>query len=190
MGIEAAVLRVVVMVALPTVVIAGGDFLIERLSGRAEARQTRNENSSPPKGLGMRFGYDVSTVSTYWGALGDACKTERRFLEIDLLFPIFYCAAFAASLFIGWAALGRPFRPGWLLAPVIGTALADWAENLIQLSQLDRFAADGLAGLDPRWIRIASGATMLKLLLMMAMILGVLSLAVFLLSRALRSSAS
>jgi len=74
-------------------------------------------------------------------------------------------ATFAGVLLCAWAALDRPFQPAWLLAPVLIGAVADWIENLIQLSQLRIFTASPKAGLQPGWIQIASVATSLKVAL-------------------------
>jgi hypothetical protein len=89
----------------------------------------------------------------------------RRSLEIDLLFPFFYGAAFAGALLCAWVALGRPFHPAWLLAPVLIGVIADWIENLIQLGQLRLFKPGHAETLQPNWIQIASIATSLKLAL-------------------------
>jgi hypothetical protein len=115
-------------------------------------------------GLGLRLtGYDLAAVKAYWAALkaGEALDAERRMLELDLVFPFFYGAAFASALLCAWVALGRPFQPVWIMAPVIINVVADWTENLIQLCQLKLFTSG--AALQPGWIQIASGATMVKI---------------------------
>jgi hypothetical protein len=130
------------------------DQLREKI--QAEKKQT---------GLGLRLtGYDLAAVKAYWAALkaGEALDAERRMLEIDLVFPFFYGAAFAVTLLFVWAALGRPFHPVWILAPVFIEVVADWIENLIQLKQLRLFAGAGADSIQSGWIQIASIATMLK----------------------------
>lgn len=83
-------------------------------------------------------------------------------------FPFFYGAALATSLLILWALLGRSFNPGWVLAPVVITLLADWTENLVLLVQLRRYAESGARGLNAGWIQVASVATILKLVFFVA----------------------
>ncbi len=162
------IVRAIVLLSLPLVVFLGGVYLMQRLSDPSQLRKTIQAEKKQT-GLGLRFtGYDLEAVKTYWGALhqkDNQMDVERRSLEIDLLFPFFYGAAFARVLLCAWAALGRPFQPAWLLAPVLIGAAADWIENLIQLNQLRLFAVSHKAGLQPGWIQIASVATSLKLAL-------------------------
>ncbi|HYN22425.1 MAG TPA: hypothetical protein VE078_15800 [Thermoanaerobaculia bacterium] len=145
------VVAAIVMLALPAVVFSGGAWIMDKMSGRTDVPQ-------PP--INRRFHYDTHDVQQYWKAFKDV-GTEKRFLELDLVFPFLYCGALAASLLMAWASLGRTFNPAWILAPLVITLLADWTENLTQLKQLQRFL-DGLA-LQENWIRIASTATALKL---------------------------
>jgi len=156
------IVRAIVLLSLPLIVfVLGGDLML-RLSDPGKLRD-KIQAEKHLKGLGLRInGYDLAAVKTYWGALkdGEALDAERRMLEIDLVFPFFYGAAFAVALLFAWATLGRPFHPVWILAPLFIEVVADWTENLIQLSQLKLFNAG--AALQPGSIQIASIATILK----------------------------
>jgi len=160
------IVRAIVLLSLPLVVFLGGVYLMQRLSDPSQLRKTIQAEKKQT-GLGLRFtGYDLEAVKTYWGALhqkDNQMDVERRSLEIDLLFPFFYGAAFAGALLCTWTALKSPFNPAWILAPVIITVVADWIENFIQLGQLKLFKAGGEAALQPGWIQIASLATIVKL---------------------------
>lgn len=161
------VVKAVILLALPTVVFIGGVYIMSKLSAREQVTQRLVEQANPEDrtGLGLRiFGYDLGAVSRHWGALDpDTRKLERRFLELDLIFPFFYGGALAAALLLAWVALDRPFHPVWLILPVAITVVADWAENLVQLGQLRLFDVSGKDGLQSGWIQIASAATTTKL---------------------------
>jgi hypothetical protein len=158
------IVRAIVLMLLPVVVFLGGGALMNKLSDPQQLRDGI-KSEKHQKGLGLRItGYDLAAVKSYWGALkdGEALDAERRMLEIDLIFPFFYGAAFAGALLCAWVALGRPFHPVWIMAPLFIEVVADWIENFIQLSQLRLFKAGGEAALQPGWVQIASVATMLK----------------------------
>jgi hypothetical protein len=152
-----------VMLAIPVLAFLGGGWIVTKRSGREIVlEQIRKTNQKP---LNQRLTYDKEAFRTYWSALdGAARQAEQRFLELDLVFPFLYGGALAASLLLAWAALGRPFNPAWLLAPVAITLLADWTENLVQFDQVHRYLAGGETALQADWVRIASIATTLKLL--------------------------
>jgi hypothetical protein len=156
----------IIMVALPTAVFFGGVAIMEKVSRHKVVEQLVNSAPDPcdRKPLDQRFGYGAAAVGRYWKLVDGALAAERRFLEVDLIFPFFYGGALAASLLLAWSTLGRPFSPAWLLSPVAVTMLADWTENLVQLAQLKRYEAGGGPKLQPGWIRLASVATSLKLL--------------------------
>ena len=159
--------KLAVMLTLPVLVFWGGVWVMSILSDRPCVVRRPDQLPAPEdrKPLNQRFGYDVGEVTRHWGALDDAAfGAEQRFLELDLVFPFLYGAALATSLLIGWATLGRPFHPAWLLAPVAVTMLADWTENLVQLGQLQHYREGGGAALQAGWIPVASTATILKLL--------------------------
>ena len=164
------IVRAIVLLLLPAAVFLGGGYLIAKLSDRAEINRQleKLESKDDRVFLGLRIGgYNAEAVARHWGALhDDALRLYRRSLEIDLLFPFFYGAAFAGALLCAWVGLGRPFQPVWIMAPVIINVVADWTENLIQLRQLRLFTSEGT--LQPGWIQIASIATMLKVSLFCA----------------------
>jgi hypothetical protein len=66
-------MEAIVMLALPSLLFYGGAWVLVKASGR-----------------------------DYWNALDDpARRAERRFLELDLLFPFVYCGGLAAET---WSA--------------------------------------------------------------------------------------
>ena len=168
------VVAAILMLAIPAVAFVGGAWIMDELSGRKDV-------PNPP--LNRRFHYDKGDAETYWNAFKDL-GAEKRFLEIDLVFPFLYGGALAAGLLMAWAWQGRPFHPAWLLAPLLITLLADWTENLVQLGQLKRHLAG--SGLQAGWIQVASTATALKLTLFYASWLALFFLVGRMLWRALR----
>ncbi|HYO12231.1 MAG TPA: hypothetical protein VE685_03435 [Thermoanaerobaculia bacterium] len=156
--------KAVLVLALPLVVLLGGGWIMEKWSQRDLVKKAL-EGSSHSKPLNLRWlGYGIDDVENHWKPLlGDpkVVGAEQKFLQLDLAFPLLYGAALAISLWMAWAALGRPFH-AWLIAPVAVGMLADWTENLVQLQQLDRFR--NRAALEATWIHVASAATVLKLL--------------------------
>lgn len=189
MGILA--IKAIFMIALPTVVFFGGAWIMSEMSDRERVMERLSQAAAPAdqKPLNQRLCYDVAAVHRHWGALDDTARhAERRFLELDLIFPFLYGVALATSLLMAWASLGRPFNPAWVLAPVVITLLADWTENLVQLGQIKRYIiTSNETALQAGWIQVASTATMLKLLLFGGVSLLLLWLVALVLIRALRS---
>jgi len=146
------------LLTLPIVAGWGGGWLMALWSGR--------ERVAPVglKPLYQRLSYDLDDVKEYWAGFGDGLPAERLFLKLDLVFPLVYGGAFAASLLLAWEALGRPVPPRWLLAPVVLTMLSDWTENLVQLAQIERYLGRGGGALQEGRIRVASLATAVKLI--------------------------
>lgn len=174
------------MIVLPTIIFLGGAAIMTRLSGRAIAtRQLESlSNKDDRTPLNSRLHYDTKAVTTHWGALkSDGLAAETRFLEIDLVFPLVYGGALLAALLFGWATLGRPFNPTWIVVAVAITVLADWAENLTQLGQIEGFARSGAAALDDGRIALASMATLIKLAGVFVLGAGTLTMAVLALFR-------
>ena len=101
----------------------------------------------------QRLGYDTSAVNHHWGALDNtALRRERRFLELDLVFPFLYGVALSASSWRTWATLGRPFHAAWLMAPVAITVLADWTGSSCSWGSCDvtqRMGSRSATRLDP-----------------------------------------
>ena len=153
---------------LPAVVFLGGALIMRILSGHDYVDKQLREQAVPEDRtpLNMRFlGYDTDAVARHWGVFDErALQSERKFLQLDLGFPLFYGAALAIALWQAWTASGKPFSAAVLVALVAVTMIADWTENLIQLSQLQLFAQHGKEALQPGQIRIASAATIVKLI--------------------------
>lgn len=162
-----------VLFLLPVVVFVGGAWVISSVSGRRPL--------DDQKPLNQRLGYDTKDVDRYWGALDkSARRAEQRFLEWDLLFPVFYGTALAVSLLTASATLGGRVRAAWLIVPVVVTVVADWTENLVQLEQFRNYIEVGEKGLAGGWIRVASTATIVKLLFFSISSLALLALLVML----------
>ena len=151
---DSPLLRTIVVFALPAVAFCVGAWLLNKLSGREQV---------PKKPINRRFHYGKSEVVEYWQAFKDL-GTEKRFLELDLIFPLLYVGALAVSMAMAWRMREDDvFHPAWVVIPLVVTLIADWTENLVHLYQLRRFRAGGPAALEVGWIRIASAATALKL---------------------------
>ncbi len=162
-----AMIRAFEIILLPAAVFSAGVWVMNEVSDRhlvSAALSEAYESDRTP--LNQRFGYDAAAVDRHWRAIADrpaALEAERLFLELDLVYPIFYGAALASSLLFAWSYLGRPFSPGWAIGPVAVMVIADWIENLVQLTRLRHYADEGIAALSGPWIQIASGATIVKL---------------------------
>ena len=166
-------LTVLVLFLLPAVVFKGGARVMSMVSGPHTV-----DGQTP---LNQRWlGYDAGAAAGYWKALGEAGRlaAEPRFLELDLVFPTLYGTAFAVSLVTASAKLGCPLHVAWVIAPVVVTVIADWVENLVQLDQLRDVTA-----LDPKWIRVASTATIVKLLFFSISSLALIVLLLYMLLR-------
>ena len=159
--------QVIRSIGLPIVVLLSGAVVMSILSGHGYVTEQLREKADPKdqKPLNMRIlGYDTEAVARHWATLDEsALRSERRFLELDLIFPTFYGAALAFALWQAWRLTGFVFSPVWVIVPVAITMIADWTENLIHLSQLHRYIESGEAGLQTESIQIASGATIFKL---------------------------
>jgi hypothetical protein len=123
--------------------------------------------------LNMRIeGYSARAATKHWQILrtsDELARAEKSFLHLDLFFPLVYGAGLLGSLWMVWRALGRPVPIGWLIAPVVIGMAADWIENVVQLRQLSRFL--GSQKVQTGWMTIASGATTLKLVFLLATVL-------------------
>ncbi len=144
---------------------------MEKFSNQKHIQEVLKKDISSCKDcipLYARFGgYSTDEVKLYWQALyPDAIKEEKRFLYLDLLFPLFYGSTLLTSILLAWIRLGKPLSLIWFILPVVITMLSDWAENLIQLQQINRFPSlQELENLETEWIRVASTATRFKLYL-------------------------
>ncbi|ULA60839.1 MAG: conserved membrane protein of unknown function [Nitrospira sp.] len=150
----------------PIAVLFCGDAVMSGASGRAAAiHQLTDGKPNGPRPLNQRwFGYGSDAAQAYWCWLTPAGRqVEKRFLALDLLFPLLYGGALAASLGWVWTALERPFHPAWILAPLVMITMADWLENLIQLAQLRHYMSSNEQYVQSRWIQLSSCATIVKL---------------------------
>lgn len=165
----------------PVVVLLGGDEVLSTASGRSAAtHQLTDGKQDTPKPLNLRwFGYGTDAAKTYWCWLKSAGRdAERTFLTMDLLFPLFYGGALAASLGWVWMTLGRPFHPAWIIAPLAMIAMADWTENLIQLAQLRHYVPSDESRIQDLWIHLSSCATIIKLWLTSGLYMSLIGLVV------------
>lgn len=151
---------------LPVVVSLAGAWVLTKASSRDLPKVRPQEPAGTElEPLNRRWlGYDRLDVQEYWGALEKkgALAAEQRFLELDLIYPFVYGAAFLASLLLAWAMLDRRFHPALVVLPVAVSVLADWTENLVLLGQLRSFRQHA-AAIDSWSIQIASAATIVKL---------------------------
>lgn len=158
------VLFALLIVGVPVAVSLGVGKAMQVYSGRE-----RLSASGAAKPLYQRWGYTPAEVVAYWKevsrqASGRGLAVERRFQELDLLYPFVYGGLLAAALLLAWVRLGRGFSPAWVLLPVALLMLCDWTENVVQLAQLTRYEHG--KPLASHWIQVASIATMLKLALL------------------------
>lgn len=155
------------MLALPVIVFFAVGGLLQWMSGKDQVPKQ--------KAINVSLGYGVEEVESYWrtrqglpawpnpmspAGAGTLLDAERRYLEVDLIFPTFYAGALAACLLWVWIALGRPFHAVWFMVPVVLVVLGDWTENLIQLSQMQLFLAK--RPLQDACVAVASAATAIK----------------------------
>lgn len=156
-----------IIVLLPFVVFIAGARLMAAWTGHEHvtARLQQHAAADDRTPLNQRFGYDVAAVARHWGALdGESFAAERQFLELDLVFPFFYGAAFAVSLLLGAGLVAPSMSRAWLIVLVAIVVSSDWTENLLQLGQLRQFVEGGAEALQESWIRVASVATVIKLI--------------------------
>lgn len=184
------IVKAILVLALPTVVFISGAFLMSKLSGREYVTHFW-EKAKPEvaKPLNQRIvGYNLEEVSSHWSTLNKkALVIEQCFLRIDLVFPFFYGAALTCALLLAWVALDRPFHPAWPLLPVAVMMVSDWTENLVQITQLQLFVESGKIGLQPWGVQIASAATVVKLVSSLAASSLLVSLALWMVARAIAS---
>src|SRR5688572_2606668 len=102
-------------VSLPIIVFMVGGWLMMEVSGRNEVLREAASRGVDLKSMSLSMkpsGYDVADVEKYWDKLGPKGRTaELQFLRIDLLFALFYSAAFAFSILTLWTALGGRLGP-------------------------------------------------------------------------------
>jgi hypothetical protein len=168
---------------LPVVACLSAGLIMIAASGHTYVTQQLEERAAPNDRtqLNMRLqGYDTTDVAQLWGVLDRrALDSERRFLQLDLLFPLFYGGAFLLALLRVRRDLEKAFSPVWLIAPVAITALTDWTENLIHLAQLRSYLEQGNEGLQAGWIQIASAATIIKIVFFVGTLVLLIYLAIW-----------
>ena len=160
------IMDALIIVLLPLVVFVSGARLMAAWTGRAHvtARLQQHAAAADRTPLNQRRRYDAAAVARHWGALDrDALAAERQFLELDLVFPFFYGAAFAVSLLLGASLVAPDASRAWFIALVAIVVVSDWTENLLQIGQLQRFVDGGAGALQESWINVASAATAIKL---------------------------
>lgn len=151
-----ALLKSLAIFLFPGVVFIVGAWLLGAL---APGRKVDGQ-----KPLNQRWGgYTKTEVHGYWSALDDrGQRAEQRFLKLDLVFPAVYGAALCASLVATARMVGEPVLV-WPIVLVVVSMAADWVENLVQMDQLRAYREHGDAGLSPGRIQVASIATVVKL---------------------------
>jgi hypothetical protein len=168
---------------LPVIAYFGAGLIMIVASSHTYVKEQLKEKAPPNNRtqLNMRLqGYDTADVAQLWDVLDRrALDSERRFLQLDLLFPLFYGGAFLLALLRVRRDLDQAFSPLWLIAPVAITALADWTENLIHLAQLRSYLEKGNEGLQAGWIQIASAATMTKIVFFVGTLVLLICLAIW-----------
>jgi hypothetical protein len=168
---------------LPVLAYFGAGLIMILASGHTYVTEQLRERAAPGQrtSLNMRLeGYDAAEAAQLWGLLdARAQESERRFLLLDLLFPLFYGGAFLLALRSLWRELGEPFSRKLFVAPVILTVFADWTENLIHLAQFRRYVEQGEEALQSGWIQVASAATTIKISLFVGTLLFLIGLAVW-----------
>jgi hypothetical protein len=157
-----------VAIGTPFEVLVGGDSsrMLSNPSGlAADMTQLPPGEQRVPEPLNLHwFGYEREAAKKYWSwlnALGR--QVGENFLAMDLLFSFVYGGALAASLAWVWMAVGRPFHPAWIMAPLAMMLTAEWTEHCIQRVQLRPYVSSNDGPLPTLWIQISSCATMIKL---------------------------
>jgi hypothetical protein len=170
-----------IIVLLPLVTFVAGARLMAAWTRRERVTQRLQEHAAPRdrKPLNQRLHYNLGDVQRHWGALDrEALTAEKQFLQLDLVFPLLYGAAFIISLLLGVRISGQAIDRAWLLGLVTVIIVSDWTENLLQLAQLRRYLIGGAAGLEARRIAVASAATAVKLVSFATATLAVIALAI------------
>ncbi len=155
-------MRTLLLALLPIAALWVGDNLMQRASGRHQVE------ASPVKPLGMRLsGYDAAEAADYWRALQarGGLTAERKYLSLDLAFPLFYGGALFALWIYGLAHCRCRMSIAIPLVLVLMVVVADWAENFIQLQQSGQMLSYPSQALDGFLIALASRATQVKLVL-------------------------
>jgi len=144
------------LIGFPAAIFLGGIWLMNSIG-----KKSTSKGELP---LYRRFGYSAHEMKKYWDSLknGNALETELKILKLDLLFPFFYGAALSVSLLSAWSRLGEPFSWLWIFFVVGAAVVSDWIENSTQLFMMRGYTNDPNADLNPATAKIASLATRMK----------------------------
>jgi hypothetical protein len=171
------------VIILPPMILFIASWAFNNLSNRDSIRANRERNHPLASPITMRItGYDLMAARQYFDELlttPGAMESEARFLALDLSLPLLCGAALLGSLWWVWTELGRPFTATYLFIPVAIFIVADWIENLVLLSQLQKWP-----NLQEGWIQVASYSTVIKLATSVLTYMGLLVAIVALLYRA------
>jgi hypothetical protein len=138
---DGPIARAVLAVFLPIVVFIAGVLLMSAVTGREyvaiklAASMLPDEDRIP---LNKRSrGYDAQEVERLWNAFDDRARShEITLLQIDLVFPLLYAAAFLASLVLLWRYLDLQWPIAVVILPIGLLIISDWTENLALLHEL------------------------------------------------------
>lgn len=169
----------VAAIVLPIEVFLGYANWMDKASERPVAwkrLQNPQVHEEDRKSLNQRWGgYDADAIRQHWQPFDRAAlRAERRFLELDLIFPALYGGALVASLWLSRMALGKSILPFLAVPAVAVTVIADWTENLAQLRVLHACIDARELSLQASAVNLASSATITKLAFF-----GISSLSVF-----------
>ncbi len=129
------------------------------LEANGDQPMDANKELPTPPLLGW-FDYGTQATTKCWTWLAGARgRAEHTFLTPELLFPLIYGAALAANLSWVWIALGRPFHPAWIVAPLVMFLTADWTEQLFHLAQFRHYLSSDEGRSQNLWL-LASGYVM------------------------------
>ena len=156
------VVRTLVVLAFPVVVFLGLGRLQSWHSGRDAA--LRAAGLSQRDTLNMRWHYDANDIDRFWNALQESGRTaERKFLQEDLIFPLFYGGSLAFSLLWLRPRTRLSWKPWLVVLPVVVGVVGDWTENLTQLSLLRGYIPQRPGSLNLTAVALSTFATDVKL---------------------------
>ena len=165
----------------PIEVLVGGGSILPHPRGRAAVTisLTPGEQKAQERLNLRRSGYGTEAAKACWLWLTcTAHESGEKFLTLHLLFPFVYGGTLAANLWWVWVAVGRPFHPAWIMAPLAMMLAAEWTEHFIQRAQLRPYVSSNDDPLPTLWIQISSCATMVKLWLTFGLYVSLVGLVV------------
>lgn len=147
----------------------------------AKALKGSDEQKPLPALNQQRTGYTADYVKEVWErtkTVDPELKSEKVYLKMDLVFPLFYGSVLACCLALVQRATGANLHFAALYGPVVVTVLSDWIENTTQLTLIGTYTASE-ASLDPGMVQLASAATVLKLACFVLSVLLIAALPLF-----------